>query len=275
MRGGAAVAMATDMFRYMFACTGGKEEGYQQQQRVQQLFQPVGQQLDALSDGCHTPSPGSQRSVTPGCEVAAATPGPDLLPRYTALVPPLHLAYRESVEEFIAPDLHPLVLRYGEQQQQPAPAAVKQELCKVEQLRYAVQQPLVPVIKQETTAGSPAKASLHLPANSPTSDDGFADDDDWDGDDDEEGCLATAGVARRRGGGGSGGGSGRAVSPLVMRRRRLAANARERRRMQNLNRAFDRLRTHLPSLGNDRQLSKYETLQMAQTYITALYDLLQ
>lgn len=64
------------------------------------------------------------------------------------------------------------------------------------------------------------------------------------------------------------------VSPHVMRKRRLAANARERRRMQNLNQAFDRLRTYLPSLGNDRQLSKYETLQMAQTYITALYDLL-
>lgn len=64
------------------------------------------------------------------------------------------------------------------------------------------------------------------------------------------------------------------VSPVVMRKRRLAANARERRRMQNLNQAFDRLRTYLPSLGNDRQLSKYETLQMAQTYITALYDLL-
>ncbi|XP_014262518.1 protein atonal-like [Cimex lectularius] len=65
------------------------------------------------------------------------------------------------------------------------------------------------------------------------------------------------------------------VSPVVMKKRRLAANARERRRMQNLNKAFDRLRTVLPSLGNDRQLSKYETLQMAQTYINALYDLLQ
>ncbi|KAJ8945655.1 hypothetical protein NQ318_012373 [Aromia moschata] len=64
------------------------------------------------------------------------------------------------------------------------------------------------------------------------------------------------------------------VTPLVMRKRRLAANARERRRMQNLNQAFDRLRTFLPQLGQDRQLSKYETLQMAQTYITALYDLL-
>lgn len=61
----------------------------------------------------------------------------------------------------------------------------------------------------------------------------------------------------------------------LMKKRRLAANARERRRMQSLNKAFDRLRTVLPTLGNDRQLSKYETLQMAQTYITALYDLLQ
>lgn len=64
------------------------------------------------------------------------------------------------------------------------------------------------------------------------------------------------------------------VTPLVLRKRRLAANARERRRMQNLNQAFDRLRTFLPQLGQDRQLSKYETLQMAQTYISALYDLL-
>nr|AKQ48967.1 putative protein atonal [Leptinotarsa decemlineata] len=64
------------------------------------------------------------------------------------------------------------------------------------------------------------------------------------------------------------------VTPFVLRKRRLAANARERRRMQNLNQAFDRLRTFLPQLGQDRQLSKYETLQMAQTYIAALYDLL-
>lgn len=65
------------------------------------------------------------------------------------------------------------------------------------------------------------------------------------------------------------------VTPLVLRKRRLAANARERRRMQNLNQAFDRLRTFLPQLGQDRQLSKYETLQMAQTYILALYDILE
>lgn len=74
---------------------------------------------------------------------------------------------------------------------------------------------------------------------------------------------------------GSGKRRGRATSAAVLRRRRLAANARERRRMQNLNKAFDRLRGHLPSLGADRQLSKYETLQMAQTYIAALCELLQ
>jgi hypothetical protein len=60
----------------------------------------------------------------------------------------------------------------------------------------------------------------------------------------------------------------------VVRRRRLAANARERRRMDMLNKGFDRLRGVLPGLGPDRQLSKYETLQMAQSYICELTDLL-
>ncbi|XP_037954528.1 protein atonal-like [Teleopsis dalmanni] len=68
---------------------------------------------------------------------------------------------------------------------------------------------------------------------------------------------------------------GKQISPVVKRKRRLAANARERRRMQNLNQAFDRLRQYLPCLGNDRQLSKHETLQMAQSYIAALGDLLR
>ncbi|XP_050503373.1 protein atonal-like [Diabrotica virgifera virgifera] len=61
----------------------------------------------------------------------------------------------------------------------------------------------------------------------------------------------------------------------VMKKRRLAANARERRRMNSLNDAFDRLRDVVPSLGNDRKLSKFETLQMAQTYIAALHELLE
>lgn len=60
----------------------------------------------------------------------------------------------------------------------------------------------------------------------------------------------------------------------ILRKRRLAANARERRRMESLNVAFDRLRNVVPCNGDDQKLSKYETLQMAQSYITALKDLL-
>uniref|UniRef100_A0A3P9KGM6 Atonal bHLH transcription factor 1c n=1 Tax=Oryzias latipes TaxID=8090 RepID=A0A3P9KGM6_ORYLA len=55
-------------------------------------------------------------------------------------------------------------------------------------------------------------------------------------------------------------------------RRRLAANARERRRMLGLNVAFDRLRSVIPHL--QRKLSKAETLQMAQIYISTLSELL-
>lgn len=64
-------------------------------------------------------------------------------------------------------------------------------------------------------------------------------------------------------------------APEILKRRRLAANARERRRMNSLNDAFDKLRDVVPSLGNDRKLSKFETLQMAQTYISALNELLK
>ncbi|XP_060697749.1 LOW QUALITY PROTEIN: transcription factor Atoh7-like [Hemiscyllium ocellatum] len=57
-------------------------------------------------------------------------------------------------------------------------------------------------------------------------------------------------------------------------RRRMAANARERRRMQGLNNAFDRLRKVVPQWGQDKKLSKYETLQMALSYIVALTRIL-
>lgn len=61
----------------------------------------------------------------------------------------------------------------------------------------------------------------------------------------------------------------------VVRKRRTAANARERRRMHGLNDAFERLREVVPCLGSDKKLSKFETLQMAQTYISALQELLK
>ncbi|XP_062854802.1 protein atonal homolog 1a [Trichomycterus rosablanca] len=62
---------------------------------------------------------------------------------------------------------------------------------------------------------------------------------------------------------------------VVQKQRRVAANARERRRMHGLNHAFDELRSVIPSLDNEKKLSKYETLQMAQIYINALSDLLR
>ncbi|KAI4785860.1 hypothetical protein KUCAC02_037505 [Chaenocephalus aceratus] len=61
----------------------------------------------------------------------------------------------------------------------------------------------------------------------------------------------------------------------AQRRRRVAANARERRRMLGLNVAFDRLRSVIPELQNQRKLSKSETLQMAQIYIETLSELLE
>ncbi|CAG9864754.1 unnamed protein product [Phyllotreta striolata] len=67
----------------------------------------------------------------------------------------------------------------------------------------------------------------------------------------------------------------RPTSPSVMKKRRLAANARERRRMNGLNEAFDRLREVVPSVDAEHKLSKFETLQMAQTYISALRELLE
>ncbi|XP_056345640.1 transcription factor ATOH1 [Oenanthe melanoleuca] len=103
---------------------------------------------------------------------------------------------------------------------------------------------------------------------------------------DEEAAAAEGGAARgggsgpggARGGGrprGGGGGPGlRAQVSGVQKQRRLAANARERRRMHGLNHAFDQLRNVIPSFNNDKKLSKYETLQMAQIYISALAELL-
>ncbi len=45
--------------------------------------------------------------------------------------------------------------------------------------------------------------------------------------------------------------------------------------MNSLNVAFDQLREVVPAFSSDRKLSKYETLQMAQSYISALQELLK
>ena len=49
---------------------------------------------------------------------------------------------------------------------------------------------------------------------------------------------------------------------------RRAANVRERRRMFNLNEAFDRLRRKVPTFAYEKRLSRIETLRLAITYIS-------
>ena len=72
-----------------------------------------------------------------------------------------------------------------------------------------------------------------------------------------------------------GGAGGTCLKKETKLRRRSAANARERKRMMGLNVAFDHLRRVVPPMESDRKLSKYDTIQMAQTYISALMALLE
>ena len=61
---------------------------------------------------------------------------------------------------------------------------------------------------------------------------------------------------------------------VVVKHRRNMANARERRRMNGLNDAFDRLREVVPNVNSEQKMSKIETLLVAQTYIKALAKLM-
>ncbi|XP_016925034.4 protein atonal [Drosophila suzukii] len=164
----------------------------------------------------------------------------------------------------------------------PAPVAPKPKRSYTKKNQTATTSPI--------SSQEPAQVNLYTEEfqnfdfdNSALFDDSVEDDDDlmlFSGGEDFEGNDGSFDLADGENQEGSAGGSGKKrrgkqITPVVKRKRRLAANARERRRMQNLNQAFDRLRQYLPCLGNDRQLSKHETLQMAQTYISALGDLLR
>ena len=70
------------------------------------------------------------------------------------------------------------------------------------------------------------------------------------------------------------------LTPQGVMKRRKAANQRERKRMNGLNDAFERLRDHVPMLSTganngEKKLSKMDTLQMANIYIRHLAQLLQ
>lgn len=55
---------------------------------------------------------------------------------------------------------------------------------------------------------------------------------------------------------------------------RRAANVRERKRMQNLNKAFDSLRTKVPTFTYEKRLSRIETLKLAIMYIQFMSETL-
>ncbi|XP_049536984.1 protein Fer3-like [Anopheles darlingi] len=63
----------------------------------------------------------------------------------------------------------------------------------------------------------------------------------------------------------------RRVASMAQRR---AANIRERRRMFNLNEAFDKLRRKVPTFAYEKRLSRIETLRLAITYIGFMSELL-
>ncbi|UXI16268.1 60S ribosomal protein L36 [Sarcoptes scabiei] len=63
----------------------------------------------------------------------------------------------------------------------------------------------------------------------------------------------------------------RRVATVAQRR---AANIRERRRMFNLNSAFDKLRKKVPTFAYEKRLSRIETLRLAIMYISFMTDLL-
>lgn len=55
---------------------------------------------------------------------------------------------------------------------------------------------------------------------------------------------------------------------------RRAANVRERKRMQNLNKAFDSLRNNVPTFTYEKRLSRIETLRLAIMYIQFMSETL-
>lgn len=254
--------MAMEMYQRYFYAAPCKDElpaqqfltypdVYQDQFAIAEPFeyyQPLQSSRYALSTSDGWPSPASQRSATP---------------EYVAYDSPPLLGVAMKTEEFLI--IKPADSIVVDSPKKPAAKkrVYTKRLSKV-QLKQQQQR-----IKQEPTflEDSSRLSAQVLPMILDLDDETMGStDDDLTSSSSVIGEESTDAGKKRR---------GQCVPPVVKRKRRLAANARERRRMQNLNKAFDKLREYLPQLGNDRQLSKHETLQMAQTYITTLYDLLQ
>nr|XP_009669350.1 PREDICTED: protein Fer3-like [Struthio camelus australis] len=66
----------------------------------------------------------------------------------------------------------------------------------------------------------------------------------------------------------------RHIPPHPYKVQRHAANIRERKRMLNINSAFDELRCHVPTFPYEKGLSKIDTLRLAIAYIALLSEIL-
>ncbi|XP_063306797.1 fer3-like protein [Pelobates fuscus] len=62
---------------------------------------------------------------------------------------------------------------------------------------------------------------------------------------------------------------------VITHTQRQAANIRERKRMFNLNEAFDLLRKKVPTFAYEKRLSRIETLRLAIVYISFMTELLK
>ncbi|XP_008583595.1 PREDICTED: fer3-like protein [Galeopterus variegatus] len=62
---------------------------------------------------------------------------------------------------------------------------------------------------------------------------------------------------------------------VITHAQRQAANIRERKRMFNLNEAFDQLRRKVPTFAYEKRLSRIETLRLAIVYISFMTELLE
>uniref|UniRef100_A0A8C6XCG1 Fer3 like bHLH transcription factor n=1 Tax=Naja naja TaxID=35670 RepID=A0A8C6XCG1_NAJNA len=62
---------------------------------------------------------------------------------------------------------------------------------------------------------------------------------------------------------------------IITSTQRQAANVRERKRMFNLNEAFEQLRRKVPTFAYEKRLSRIETLRLAIVYISFMTELLE
>ncbi|XP_054846914.1 fer3-like protein [Eublepharis macularius] len=97
----------------------------------------------------------------------------------------------------------------------------------------------------------------------PSLDDGDAEEEEEEEEEEEDGRVRRAALPGRP-----------KRKRVITHAQRQAANVRERKRMFNLNEAFDQLRKKVPTFAYEKRLSRIETLRLAIVYISFMTELL-